>query len=135
MNSEERKAWEKEHLRIKEALPRLPDGWLKDVYKANLAADAELKSCHEIMEREGKELIHLRIVVASQVDMTKLFKERWELEQIRYEGISSANEELRARVAVLEGVVEAADNLRNADVIGERVLGELYAALDALKER
>ena len=63
-----------------------------DECDAILAADAELKSCHEIMEREGKELIHLRIVVASQVDMTKLFKERWELEQIRYEGISSANE-------------------------------------------
>ena len=47
---------------------------------------------------------------------------------------ASENAALRARVAVLEGVVEAADNLRNADVIGERVLGELYAALDAAKE-
>ena len=41
---------------------------------------------------------------------------------------------LRARVALLEKVAEAAENLRNADVIGERVLGELYAALDAAKE-
>lgn len=33
---------------------------------------------------------------------SKMFRERWELEQIRYEGISSANEELRARLEALE---------------------------------
>ena len=106
MTPDERKAWELIIRDIPEVGDDVPWFLRGPEKRAILAADAELKSCHEIMEREGKELIHLRIVVASQVDMTKLFKERWELEQIRYEGISSANEELRARVAVLEDKLE-----------------------------
>ena len=36
----------------------------------------------------------------------KMYKERWELEQIQYEGISSANEELRKSLADARGQVE-----------------------------
>ncbi len=43
----------------------------------------------------------------------KMFKERYELEQIRYEGISSANEELRAEAKRLRGAVEWA--IRNKE--------------------
>jgi hypothetical protein len=84
-----------------------------------------------------------------------MFKERWELEQIRYEGISSANDELRARVAVLEKGLMAVDGLigesrgvdglhLNGDValwedlrtggVYEEWLRDYDAALDALKE-
>ena len=42
----------------------------------DLAADAELKRCHETMEREGKELIHLRIVTESQQETIKRLRDR-----------------------------------------------------------
>ena len=51
---------------------------------------------------------------ASLREEAEMFKERWELEQIRYEGISAANEALRARVAVLEQAVEWAKSTGGA---------------------
>ena len=45
-------------------------------YPAILAADTELKQCHEILEREGKELIHLRIVTESQQETIRRLKEK-----------------------------------------------------------
>ena len=72
---------------------------------------------------------------ASLREEAEMFKERWELEQIRYEGISAANEALRARIAVLEKVVEVAARKPNK-LGGHYAMWEhdLAIALDAAKE-
>jgi predicted nuclease with TOPRIM domain len=44
----------------------------------------------------------------------EMFKERWELEQIRYEGISAANDELRARVERMENEYVELQNSKEA---------------------
>jgi hypothetical protein len=75
--------------------------------------ESERRSYDQAIEKMARDCIAAANEVLSQRDIAlgvqktlraeaKMFKERWELEQIRYEGISAANEELRARVAVLE---------------------------------
>jgi predicted RNase H-like nuclease (RuvC/YqgF family) len=82
-------------------------------------------------EEELKEQTRKSDVIIAEKDAeVELHKERWQLEQIRYEGISSANEELRAELKRLREAVEMlpkqlyrAVNLYRESDTGER---EIY---------
>lgn len=74
-------------------------------------ADEREWEIHKAFKAKDAEIVALRAEVA-------MFKERWELEQIRYEGISGANEELRKEN---KGLKEEQDRLRDQGADDARV--------------
>ena len=73
MTDDERKAWDEN---LEDCKLYISEYGPEPRCTAILAANAELKKCHEIMEREGKELIHLRIVTESQNETIKRLRDR-----------------------------------------------------------